>query len=138
MINTRRLYTLEEDNLILEWIVKTKLFYTLRGKNFWMDLSRSNLFEGRSWQSLQNRFEKKVFPDITNPKYTISDLDKAKIILAWQQTADNYDSNESNMDETTDTEQNNEDTDTDAEKDINCETSSDSENDHVTSSVRSS
>ncbi|XP_056645688.1 uncharacterized protein LOC130450955 [Diorhabda sublineata] len=132
MISTRRFYTLEEDNLILEWIIKTKLFYTLRGKNFWIDLSRCNVFKDRSWQSLQNRFEKKVYPNITNPNYTISELDKAKIILAWQQTSDSFDSNETDENDTTDTEENDyEDTD----KDTRCKTVSNTENDCVTSSM---
>lgn len=37
--------------------------------------------------SLQNRFEKTILPNISNPKYTIPDIEKRKIELAWHQTS---------------------------------------------------
>ncbi|CAG9838187.1 unnamed protein product [Diabrotica balteata] len=84
-------YTVDEDNLILKLIIDTKAYYVLRGRAYWVDLVTTGLFDKcRTWMSLQNRFEKKILPNIMNPNYTISEEEKHKLVLAWQQSADDF------------------------------------------------
>ncbi|XP_072387267.1 uncharacterized protein [Diabrotica undecimpunctata] len=91
MSGYRRAYSINEDNLILKLIVKGKFYYQTRGTILWKDLAQGGFFcQDRTWMSLQNRFEKKILPDITNPRYTLSSEEKHKICKAWKQTADNF------------------------------------------------
>ncbi|XP_028132563.1 uncharacterized protein LOC114328020 [Diabrotica virgifera virgifera] len=91
MSGYRRAYTINEDNLILTWIVRSKAYYHLRGTILWRDLEHAEIFsEDRSWESLKNRFIRKILPDLSNPSYTLSQTEKEKIMLAWSQTAQGF------------------------------------------------
>lgn len=81
-------YTLNEENIILEAIIKANAFYMFRGNYFWKYLSAVDLID-RSWQSLKERFLKEIFPNIFSDKYTISTANKRKIYLAFEQTKKN-------------------------------------------------
>ncbi|XP_072389900.1 uncharacterized protein [Diabrotica undecimpunctata] len=84
-------YTVDEDNLVLKLIISTKAQYVLRGRAYWVDLVTTGLFDkSRSWMSIQNRFEKKILPNIMNPNYTIPEEEKLKLVLAWKQSADDF------------------------------------------------
>uniref|UniRef100_A0A6P7FTJ8 Telomeric repeat-binding factor 2-interacting protein 1 n=1 Tax=Diabrotica virgifera virgifera TaxID=50390 RepID=A0A6P7FTJ8_DIAVI len=75
MAGYRREYTLAEDKLILSWIVRIKAYYQLRGTRLWKDLEVAEIFEeDRTWQSLKNRFLKKVIPNRTNFEDTCDTL----------------------------------------------------------------
>ncbi|KAG5863150.1 hypothetical protein JTB14_036592 [Gonioctena quinquepunctata] len=72
---SRSPYSKEEDNVILECIIKTECFYRLRSTIFWKDLGKSGLLN-RTWQSAKERFLKHIIRDIENTAYTISPSEK--------------------------------------------------------------
>lgn len=82
-------YSYDEDNMILKMIIKTQCFYILRGNLFWQDLENCECFHprGRTWQSLKERFQKKIIPNLYNPAYTIPVVQKHIILLGWEQSA---------------------------------------------------
>lgn len=84
MSGYRPVYTVEEDNTILKMIVDTEAFYCLTSKNFWVDLHNSGYFN-RTWQSLKERFEKQILPNIMSSDYTLSLMDKRRIQIAYYQ-----------------------------------------------------
>ncbi|XP_050510474.1 uncharacterized protein LOC126887155 [Diabrotica virgifera virgifera] len=103
MAGYRTAYTIDEDNMILEIIAATKGYYYLRGRAYWMDLVTLGRFNKcRTWMSIQNRFEKKILPDIMNSNYSIPEDEKHKILLAWEQTADDFCSDGSDDDSVSD------------------------------------
>uniref|UniRef100_A0A6P7EYF4 Uncharacterized protein LOC114324390 n=1 Tax=Diabrotica virgifera virgifera TaxID=50390 RepID=A0A6P7EYF4_DIAVI len=93
MAGYKKAYTIDEDNKCLQLITATKSYYYLRGRAVWQDLVTLGHFdECRTWMSLQNRFEKSILPNIMKRCYSISELEKQKIVLAWWQTGQDYDS----------------------------------------------
>ncbi|XP_028141470.1 uncharacterized protein LOC114335430 isoform X2 [Diabrotica virgifera virgifera] len=103
MAGYRTAYTIDEDNMILEIITATEGYYYLRGRAYWIDLVNLGRFNKcRTWMSIQNRFEKKILPDIMNSNYLIPEIEKHKIVLAWEQTADDFCSDDSVSDDNDD------------------------------------
>ncbi|CAH1232098.1 unnamed protein product [Diabrotica balteata] len=96
-------YTADEDNLILKLIIDTKAYYVLRDKEYWVDLATLGLFDkSRTWMSIQDRFNKNILPNIMNEMYTIPEEDKHRILLAWEQTAENFHDSDGDEDYDTD------------------------------------
>uniref|UniRef100_A0A6P7FCL6 Telomeric repeat-binding factor 2-interacting protein 1 n=1 Tax=Diabrotica virgifera virgifera TaxID=50390 RepID=A0A6P7FCL6_DIAVI len=83
-----RAYTIEEDNLILNWIIRVKGYYHLRGSALWKDMEAGKIFlEDRTWQSLKSRFIKTIQPNIYNAKYSLTTEEKHRIMQGLTQTA---------------------------------------------------
>lgn len=82
-------YSIDEDILILNTIIEVEGYYSLRGNLFWKELEDTKLFAkcGRTWQSLKERFLKQIIPNILNPKYKLSNIDKRMIHVGYLQTA---------------------------------------------------
>ena len=68
----RRSYSKEEDVIILNFIIKNKRFADIRGNELWKVIEARNLLDGRSWQSMKERFRKVILPKISQ-----YDLDQA-------------------------------------------------------------
>lgn len=77
-------YTAEEENKILDMIIRMEAYYQIKTKTFWLDMEECGFFM-RTWQSLKERTTKVIIPDIFNAKYTIPDIEKKKIFLAHTQ-----------------------------------------------------
>ncbi|KAI9555843.1 hypothetical protein GHT06_018360 [Daphnia sinensis] len=61
-----RPYTLKEDKLIINYIVKHERFEEIRGKSLWVDIQNKVLREyDRSWESARNRFLRTLFKNLT-------------------------------------------------------------------------
>ncbi|XP_054155452.1 uncharacterized protein LOC128953933 [Oppia nitens] len=63
-MKTNSLYTLSEDEAILEFIIKSNRLDELRGKVLWEEAETNDVCIGRSWQSMKERFKKKIMPEI--------------------------------------------------------------------------
>ncbi|XP_046437261.1 uncharacterized protein LOC124188577 isoform X1 [Daphnia pulex] len=60
-----RLYTLEEDKLIIDYIAKTNRYEEVRGKKLWVDIQDKILHKyNRSWESAKNRFLRNIFKNL--------------------------------------------------------------------------
>lgn len=93
MAGYRPQYTLDEDNLILEMIIKLEAFYILKSMNFWCDLQNLGYFD-RTWQSMKEHFFKHMLPNIMDTKYTISLADKRRIKLSLEQSRQSFESHQ--------------------------------------------
>ena len=51
-------YTKEEDLVILKFIEANQLFKDMKGKKGWHDIEEKIILEGRTWQSMKERFRK--------------------------------------------------------------------------------
>lgn len=64
----RHFYTLEEDKEILEALLKTSLKH-LKGNEIWQKMVKDGVCEGRTYESMRNRFLKNIVPDLTKLVY---------------------------------------------------------------------
>lgn len=78
-------YSLDEDLHILDVIFEAKAFYALRGNIFWKDFENLGTTT-RSWQSLKERFHKKIIINLFSEKYDFPEYKKRIIHLALEQT----------------------------------------------------
>ncbi|XP_050501695.1 golgin subfamily A member 5-like [Diabrotica virgifera virgifera] len=84
----KRGYTINEDNLILNWIIRFKGYYHLRGTILWRDMEAGRIFlEDRTWQSLKNRFiktleERKIYTIKEHIKDKVKELEDNKAEFA--------------------------------------------------------
>ena len=67
---------LEEDQ-ILAWILKYKAFSLLRADTIWMRMEKLEVFQGRPWHTLKERFMDYIVPNIC--QFNISHREKLKI-----------------------------------------------------------
>ena len=70
-------YSLSEDELILEFIVKSKRFDELKGNSLWEEAEKKDICGGRSWQSMKERFRKQIMPNIDT--YDITKKEKQRL-----------------------------------------------------------
>ncbi|KAK4878264.1 hypothetical protein RN001_010770 [Aquatica leii] len=71
MSGYRRPYTLEEERLMLRYIIENKGYYQLRGRAFW-ETMEVELKTQRTWQSLKEHFRKYMYNKIQNPLYQLT------------------------------------------------------------------
>lgn len=58
-------YTHDEDMGILQYILKTRKFESFKGTTMWRKMQKANVMSNtRTWQSLRERFLKKILPDL--------------------------------------------------------------------------
>ena len=60
----RKPYRKDEDKQILEWILKNQSFNLLGGKTIWKIMEPKVCNNQRPWESLQERFNKSILPNI--------------------------------------------------------------------------
>jgi len=64
-----RSYTLSEDWLIINYIIKTKRYSEVRGRALWIEIQNTPLSDyRRTWESAKNRFLKNILKNIHNYK----------------------------------------------------------------------
>jgi len=51
-------YTEEEDLNILKYIEENQMFENVKGRKVWQEIEEKNILEGRTWQSMKERFRK--------------------------------------------------------------------------------
>merc|ERR1712038_979833 len=59
---SRREYTASEDRKIEEYVRKNGLYVHRKGNAMWVRMQDDGVLEGRSWQSMKNRFLKSIAP----------------------------------------------------------------------------
>lgn len=59
----QNLYSAEEDQEILNYVIKSRNFSALKGYQFWR-VASTQLTRSRSYSSLHERFRKYIFPNI--------------------------------------------------------------------------
>ena len=57
-------YTRKEDEEIVEWIVKNQAYKDLKGNKVWEEMEVDEVGRGRTYQSLKERFKKKIITQI--------------------------------------------------------------------------
>lgn len=60
----RREYTRQDDELIIDYVIKTKGFNEVKGRRYWREMEDRKVLPKRTWQSLKERFVKKIIPNI--------------------------------------------------------------------------
>ncbi len=57
-------FTREEDVAIIDYIVANQSYREVRGKGLWVLMEERGVCDGRSWQSLKERFMKRIRPNL--------------------------------------------------------------------------
>ncbi|XP_017771260.1 PREDICTED: telomeric repeat-binding factor 2-interacting protein 1-like [Nicrophorus vespilloides] len=83
MSGYRREYTRDEDQQIVDYILQNDAVYKLRGTAMWKQMEQSKQFD-RTWQSLKNRFLKKIYDNMH--LMDIEHADSEKIRKGFQAT----------------------------------------------------
>ena len=73
------LYTLSEDESILEFVIKSKRLDELKGNIVWKIAQKEDICQGRSWQSMKERFRKHIMPNIDLSQYDITLKQKERL-----------------------------------------------------------
>lgn len=60
----RHPYTEQEDSNMLEYIIKSRAYYRLRGIAFWREMEEAKITQNRSYQSLKERFRKCIIKNL--------------------------------------------------------------------------
>ena len=63
---TKRSYTKQEDLKIIQFICDNKRFADVKGNEVWKVMEERKVVEGRTWQSLKERFRKNILKNIKN------------------------------------------------------------------------
>ena len=50
-------FSLHDDKQVLDWIVKNQAFHLVHGNVIWKRMEEQNLVNGRTWESLKERFQ---------------------------------------------------------------------------------
>ncbi|CAH1184827.1 unnamed protein product [Phyllotreta striolata] len=83
------MYTMDDDELIINVIIENQAYYVLRGKTFWKDLAQEETFRDRTLEGLKTRFFRYIHPNIQK-YHNISLLERRKIEVALHQTKQNF------------------------------------------------
>jgi len=62
----RKMYTKEDDLKIIKYLLENKRCGDVKGRTMWEMLAARNIVEGRSWQSLRERFLKQIRKKLEN------------------------------------------------------------------------
>ncbi|XP_067127617.1 uncharacterized protein [Centruroides vittatus] len=61
---TRKEYTHQDDKLIIGYVLKTKGYNDVKGRRYWREMQDRKVLPQRTWQSLKERFIKRIIPNI--------------------------------------------------------------------------
>ena len=74
----RRLYTKEEDQAILDYIVETRRFSEVKGNALWELMEQRDVLPNRTGQSMKERFRKRILPKLS--RYNLTQKDRAAFL----------------------------------------------------------
>jgi len=89
----RRLYTIEEDQRLLNLICKHKAYNYVNGIKFWRLVEGSKKFEDRTCVSLKNHFLRIIIPKVISKKkhgYELSSEDRIKLKKGFDNKTNKY------------------------------------------------
>jgi len=89
----RRLYTIEEDQRLLNLICKHKAYNYVHGNKFWRLVEGSKKFESRTYVSLKNHFLRILMPKVILEMeygYDISSEDRIKLIEGFDNKTNKF------------------------------------------------
>ncbi len=75
---TRKAYTRTEDEAMLAFIVSSRRFPEIGGNKLWKYMEVRRVVENRSWQSMKERFRKKVLRHLDY--FELTDSDREELI----------------------------------------------------------
>ena len=93
----RKPFTKDEDLEIIAWIVKYQSFYLLRGNAIWKMMEKKVSENNRTWQSLQNRFNESIFPNVESYNLPVKVVEKIKRGFTGVESPDPRDSSEDSV-----------------------------------------
>jgi hypothetical protein len=73
----RKPYTKDEEEAILNFIVTKKRFSEIGGNELWKYMEQKEVLKDRTWQSMKERFRKKILPNLDY--FDLSDADKESL-----------------------------------------------------------
>merc|ERR1712111_69130 len=78
-VSRRDLFSFEEDLAILRFIVDTKRYSEVKGNVLWEAMEKAKVCPGRTYQSMKERFRRRIVPKLEKFKTKLSDLELKKI-----------------------------------------------------------